>query len=248
MILRRIAGSRQSEIVREWEGETVAILGGGPSMTSAHVELVREAHAARRLRCVAINDAYLWADFADLLYAADASWHRDHTIGIDKSELRLTAAQVRERYQSFVGLRCANEDQLKGPSGLDELGDDRIHVVRNADIGLVRSYNMAPRADLTCGYNSLHQGMNIAIVAGVKRCLLLGCDGGSVDGRTHFHGGHGKPIDPSFWEQMRTAFSVAEHALKAMGVEVINCSVNSRIDSFPKMPLESALEAMCVPS
>jgi hypothetical protein len=39
----------------------------------------------------------------------------------------------------------------------------------------------------------------------------------------------------------RQAMSAAEHALQAQGVEVINCSPGSAIDSFPKMALEAVL-------
>ena len=52
-----------------WPGATVAILGGGPSLTIADVEAVRG-----RARVIAINNSYTLALFADVLYGCDAKW------------------------------------------------------------------------------------------------------------------------------------------------------------------------------
>ena len=51
-----------------WEGETVAILASGPSMTKAQADL------AAKVKRIAINDTYLLAADADILYAADPEW------------------------------------------------------------------------------------------------------------------------------------------------------------------------------
>jgi hypothetical protein len=56
-------------VPRLWPGETVVLLGGGPSLTADDVEAVR-GHA----RVIAINDAYRLAPWADVLYAADRKW------------------------------------------------------------------------------------------------------------------------------------------------------------------------------
>lgn len=49
-----------------WPGETVVLIGGGPSLTPADVAAVR-GHA----RVIAINRAYECAPFADAMYACD---------------------------------------------------------------------------------------------------------------------------------------------------------------------------------
>ena len=55
-------------------GSTVAILAGGPSLTQAAVDEVRR----RGWSCIAINDAYRLAPWADVLFAADAEWWMRH--------------------------------------------------------------------------------------------------------------------------------------------------------------------------
>lgn len=231
MILRRLQGSRFSEVMNEWEGATAAILAGGESLTVERVAHASAAHAAGWIRCIAVNDAYLLAPFADVLYAADASWHANHAKGIEK--LGLTAAEVRERYQGFPGQRCSVEDQLP------QITDERIHVLRSRDFPIRSPSTNVAYVDgkLIAGRNSGHQAMNVAIRAGAKRILLLGFD---AQGK-HFHGGHGVPISDAFFRSMIQSFSFAEHALKDMGVEVLNCSPESAIESFPKVEIETVL-------
>lgn len=61
-----------ARIPRDWEGETAAILGGGPSLTEADVA------AVRGLRTIAINNCCYRAPWADALYACDVRWFTWH--------------------------------------------------------------------------------------------------------------------------------------------------------------------------
>ena len=245
MILRRLPDSRFSEVVSEWKGLTAVLIGGGPSLTFADVELVRGAHEAGRVHCIAINDAYLWAPWADLLYAADASWHNAHRVGTPKPMLRLSADQVRERFAAFAGQKCSIQSQV------GNITDDATHVLRNArvapngqlmhDVGL----SLEPGALIT-GSNSGWQALNVAALAGANPIILLGYDAkADKDGRTHWSGGHqGSTSGEAEWLAYRKAFSGGQNALKAAGIRVINCSPGSAIDTFEKMPLNEAL-ALC---
>lgn len=232
MILRKLEGSRFSEIVREWTG-TVAILGGGPSLTIPQFAKVTAAHAAGQLKCIAINDSYLMAPYADVLYAPDVPWHNKQRQGVAKPKLGLSAAEVSARYEAFAGLRCCVEQGVA-------VDDDRVHILASAYFPIRTALTLHGN-DLVSGRNSVHQAMNLAIRAGASRTLLLGCDGGPMEGQTHWHGGHGDVISPEFWNDMRRSFSAAEHAIAATGAEVINCNPASRIDSFRKMELADAL-------
>lgn len=63
-----------TRVERLWPGETVAILGGGPSLTRADVDALRGV-----CRVIAINKAYELAPWADVMYAADAKfWNWEH--------------------------------------------------------------------------------------------------------------------------------------------------------------------------
>jgi hypothetical protein len=236
MILRRLPGLRFSEVLPAWAGKTVVLLGAGPSLTMEQVRTAQAAHAQGLLHCIAVNDTYLVAAWADAHYAADAHWHRWHTEGVPKPVLGLSAEQVREMWAAFPGQKCTIQN-----SGAT-VADDAVHMLRNRDfpnngVGL----STDPQV-LVTGRNSGFQALNLAVLAGAKKIILLGFDGQpAANGATHFSGGHSRPTPPAAYPLYRQAMSAAEYALADLGVTVVNCSPGSAIDSFPKMALEAAL-------
>lgn len=234
MILQRIAASRYSEVVPAWQGATVAILAGGPSLTLADVNRVNAAHIVGAVRCIAVNDAYLLAMWADVHYAADSHWHKWHTEGIARAGF--TAQQVASHWANFQGQKCSIE------SSGGNIQDHSVHMLRNKtfpnhSLGL----STDPRA-LVTGRNSGFQALNLAILAGAKRILLIGFDGKPAsDGKAHWFGDHPRPTPQAAYPLYRQAMSAAEQAIEAAGVQVINCSPGSAIDSWPKHRLENML-------
>ena len=239
MILRRLPDSRFSEVLPAWKGGTAFLLGGGPSLTVLQVDAVRIECEAGRGHCIAINDAYLLAPWADVLYAADAAWHNWHTAGVAKPLLGLSKPQVAALFAHFRGQKCSIESQVQN------IEQDETHVLRNA---YPKSHgtgmSLDPQAIVT-GRNSGHQAVNVAILAGVARIILLGFDGRAdpKTGATHWHGGHPREqVSPSAFADFRRAWSASQNAIAATGVRIINCSPGTFIDTFEKMPLEQALE------
>jgi hypothetical protein len=237
MILERIPGQRFSRVLRAWEGRTVALLAGGPSLTPQSFARVREEREADRLRVIAINDAYLLAPWADVHYAADVKWHRWHTAGVDKPALGLTEEDVRTRWAAFMGQKCTIQPG-------EQYLPDTLHVMRNRDHPRSTNGLSLDPEYLVTGCHGGFQSLNLAILAGAARILLLGYDARSGDrGERHFHGSHPIETDApqSRYAVFREAFRVAENAITATGVRVINCSLASSIETFPKMALEDAL-------
>lgn len=232
-ILRRHESDRYSDVVPEWKGCTVVLLGGGPSLTPEQIALVKDAHDAGEVHAIAINDAYLLADFADAHYAADKKWHDWHCKGIDKPTLGLKAAQVRERWETYAGERCTIEPNM-------DFG--YAHVLRNKHFpnhGL--GLSLDPGA-LVTGRNGGFQALNLAILAGATRVILLGYDGKpDAKGRSHWFGAHPKPTPDAAYSEYKKSFSAAETEILEAGVKVINASPGSAIDSFEKMTIEEAL-------
>ncbi len=215
-----------------WTGESVVLLGGGPSLTLAQVGMVCAAREAGRVRCIAVNDTYLWAPWADVHYAADSHWHKWHSEGIAKPLIGLTADQVRMRWSGFAGQKCSIEN-----SG-GNITDEAVHMLRNKtfpdhSMGL----SLDPRA-LVTGRNSGFQSLNLAALAGAKTIILLGFDGKpDTNGKTHFFGDHPRPTPVAAYPLYRQAMSAAENALIDAGVTVVNCSPGSAIDTFMKADL-----------
>lgn len=236
-ILRRLLGGPCSEVLREWEGRTAVLMGGGPSLTADQVAMVREARARDRIRCIAVNDAYLLAPFADLLYFADAAWWRWHTEGIEKPALNLNAMEVSARFEAFAGERCSLHSSARS------VPDERVHFLRNKDYPHHGDGLSLEQDAVVSGKNSGFQALNVAVLAGAKRILLLGYDGGpAINGASHWHGGHPRPPHPAAWKIIRLSFAVAERQIHAAGVLVINCSPSSQI-GFRRMALDEALAA-----
>lgn len=236
-VLRRIPGERFSEVVREWEDATVAILAGGPSFGFDQASRIIVGQA-RGLRVIAVNDAYLLVPHADVCYFADSEWWAWQTKGIRRSALGLSADEVRARFAAFKGEKCSIRW-----SGMN-VEDEAVHILRNKHGEHVHGDGIS--LDPTClvsGKNSGFQAINLAILAGAKRILLLGFDGKPDEsGRNHWFGENPRAVRwDQFYENMRRAFSAAEREIEAAGVSVINCNPASRIDSFPKMTLEAAL-------
>lgn len=236
MILRRLPDSRFSEVLPEWAGETVVLLGAGPSLTMEQIRIAQAANTGGKARCIAVNDTYLVAAWADVHYAADAHWHRWHTEGVAKPVLGLSADQVREMWAAFPGQKCTIEN-----SGAT-VADDAVHMLKNRDHP-DRGFGLSTDSRvLVTGRNSGFQALNLAVLAGAKRIILLGFDGQpAANGASHFSGGHSRPTPPAAYPLYRQAMSAAENALVALGVEVLNCSPGSAIDSFPKVALEAVL-------
>lgn len=236
-ILRRIPGERFSEVLPAWRGQTVVLLGGGPSLTVAQVQQVAAAHEIGRVRCIAVNDSYLLAPWADAHYAADAHWHAWHAEGIEKPKLKLTAAQVRAAWLRFAGEKCTVQN-----SG-GTVKDERVHVLRNKNFPY---YSMGLSVDprvLVTGRNSGFQALNLAVLAGAVVVLLLGFDAREGQLESHWHGGHPRPMPVAVYEVFRRSFREAVDALEDLGVRVVNCSPNTAINSFERLSLVEALAA-----
>lgn len=240
MILERVAGEGHSRVRPLWSRLPVVVLGGGPSLTLDQLALVRAAREADAVRVIAVNDSYLVAPWADVVYFADAKWINWHTYGVAKPKLGLTSTDVRDRWEGFAGQKCGIETA-------EPYLPVHVHVLRVSPWTPERGLSVDPGALSTGrhdGYmgHSGFQALNLTTLSGAKTIILLGYDGHpGADGRTHFHGAHPSPTPEDVWIHIRRSFSCAENQLKAAGVRVLNCSPGTSIDTFEKAALADAL-------
>lgn len=235
MILQRIEGSRFSQVLPAWAGEVVVLIGGGASLTKEQVRTVAGAHATHRAKCITINDAYHLAPWADILYAADARWYWWQQHGKVPIGFGLSPEMVRRNWIDFRGQKCSIESS-------NMVSDESVHFLRNLH-GSAHGVGLScdPRS-LVTGRNSGFQALNLAVLAGAKRIVLLGFDGGKAkDGRSHWFGDHPEATPDAVYSYFRQAMSAAENALNELGIEVLNCSPGSLIDSFPKRDIGAVL-------
>jgi hypothetical protein len=236
-ILQRLPDSRFSEVLPEWKDRTVILIGAGPSLTPEQVDIVKAAHEAGTVQCIAINDAYLWAPFADVLYFADWQYWLWHETGTPKPKLGLAAEQVKDKFAAFAGQKCSIlYSQLN-------ITDDKVHILQNRD-GLDRhgdGLSLVP-TQLATGRHSGYQALGVAALAGSKKIILVGFDGRpGKNGEPNFSGGHVRPTNPAIYEYMRKAFAAGEHEIREAGIKVLNANLDSSIECFPKVPLSEAI-------
>ncbi len=205
-------------VPQDWHAATVAVIGGGPSVTQQQVDLLRD-----RVRVIAINDAYRLAPWADVLYFCDCKWWRWHN----------------KKLTDWRGLIV----RLQG--GDHDFGDSRIKVLRNLDqrYGLAER-----RDGLHTGQNSGYQAINLAVHFGAARILLIGFDmqAAVVDGRpkTHWFGDHPGGTSDRVYAQMLKHFPSLLEPLKKRGVDVINCTPHSALKCFPMRKLEDVMASL----
>lgn len=204
-------------IIPLWRGETVTIIGGGPSLVQEQVDMVRG-----KTRVIAVNDAYRLVPWADILYGCDSRWWLWHRGAPDFKGIR-------------VGLRW---DAVKGKVHNGWLVDLYPYVRSLASTG-VQGLEIAPNG-LRTGGNSGYQAINLAVHMGAKRILLLGYDMKGDGKKNHWFGEHPNKVIPPYSMMLRNFDSIVE-PLEKLGIEVINCTSDSALKIFPIKPLQEAL-------
>jgi hypothetical protein len=203
-----------------WPGQTVVILGGGPSLSQAQVDRVAAAQVRGACKVIAINNAYQIAPWAELLYFCDEkwwTWHKD-----------------RAGYRSFTGRKVTLENPRLCQT------EPAVHALRN--------YGWGPglceiRDGVYTGRNGGYQAINLAVHLGARRIVLLGFDMRAVRGRTQWHDEHPvkDPVDV-YQVQMMPCFETLPPALERRGVEVLNASPGSALEVFPKVDLSQVFD------
>ena len=159
-------------------------------------------------RYIAINDAYRLAPWADVLYACDGKWWGWH-----------------KGAPTFTGLKFTLDRHAARWPG--------VQVLR---VGAQRGLSLDP-ARLCTGHTSGYQAINLAVLLGASRIVLLGYD---FTG-THFFGSHPDGTRPPFSLCLQ-AFPTMLPVLAAQGVTVLNATPSSALTAFPRVTLAAALE------
>lgn len=199
---------------------TWIVLASGPSMLQEDADAVRG-----RGTVVAVNNTVAMAPWADILYSCDSSWW-SHYSDPDK------APEMAAVLAGFTGERIS----------IDPLAQRfRVRVMRReAGDGL------GLRA-LRTGNNSGYQAINLAFLRGAKTILLLGLDMQHTDGKVHHHADHPPPLG-NFHDSMpalcRGKFPALARDLAGQGVRVINCTRQTALTCFERMPLAAALRSI----
>jgi len=171
-----------------------------------------------RSRVIAVNKSVILAPWADAFYASDGrmwDWEAD-------------------RLAQFPGLKFSLERTKTSQAA-------GCILLKNAGI-----WGLSLDPERICnGRNSGYAAINVAVLLGARRIILLGYDlQAGPDGRTHWHGDHPHGAGPTelIFRSWRAAFGTLVEPLQAAGVDVINCSRATVINWFARAALEDVLD------
>lgn len=199
---------RNWTVAREWAGETVFVLAGGPSVADLDLSPL----AGRRV--IAINSAHLSWPMADIVFYADARWWTD--LG-SKESVRAARIVTTGAAGPASGLHLVKVEPSPGIA----LDPCRVALRRTSVSGAI----------------------NLAVHLGAARVVLLGVDGGLVNGRRHHHGvKYPWPLVDRCFDEHRVELEALAPSVAAVGVEVLNCSPVSALRCWERIAFPEALE------
>lgn len=171
---------------------------------------------------IAVNDAWRRVPGAQVLYACDAAWWTVHN-GVPDFH--------GERWSSHGGDKHNNKTEIAEAYGVNLVIGRDSHEGFSTDPAVIHY-----------GSNSGFQAVNLAMLMGARRVILVGFD---MHG-THFFGQHpaGLRNTTSYGGFIR-AFERAARHLPA-GVQILNATPGSALRCFPFTRLEDELSAIAL--
>lgn len=197
-------------VLPNWKGDTVLILASGPSLR----EFIRAGSLPSDVRTIAVNSSIFAAPAADVCFALDFMWWKQHHQQARRESRAACWTTDRSAAERF-GLSFARGANEAG------LGATRVHSNGNSGFGAI----------------------NFAVLAGAARVLLLGFDmKPGPKGERHWHPDHPRPCVQAqcFDDWLYKAEPIARDA-KKLGVEILNCTPDSALRAFPAAYLEDVL-------
>jgi hypothetical protein len=205
---------KNDSIPRLFEGEKAFVMATGPSLDQDTVDRI---YSASGYRYIGISDCYRICPFLDFFYACDNRWwglHHDKVMdwGGSRNGYWCTESSTKQKYP-----------ELKLISGRGGVGwsnnQSLIHY----------------------GSNSGYQITNIAYLLGIKTMILVGFNMMIVDKQSHFFGDHPQGLSRNnSYHSFASQFTKINY--KAAGVSVINTAHPTKLDHFPKLPLDEAID------
>lgn len=165
-----------------------------------------------RVRTIVINTTYTLAPWADVLYAADNQWWDWHKGATDFAGMKFSVSTAPHKRWGVQVLKKGERDGL----------------------------SLDPQT-LCLGKDSGYQAINLAVLFGASRIILLGYDmqRGPM-GERHWHGDHRIPT-PNLYPEFLLFYPSLAARLHEEGVEVLNATRRTALHVFTRVTLDKAL-------
>lgn len=164
---------------------------------------------------IGVNNAFMLGDFVDVCWFGDVNWYERN-----KSQL-----------DNFKGLKyhCCNRSASR---------PDTIRYTRGKPQGIDKD-----PTKVAWNNNSGGSAINLAYHLGAARIILLGFDMKFNEfGENNWHDYHVKR-DPKWnpYYRFLKCFPMIAHDAKKLGIEIINTSLDSALNMFPKKSIDEVL-------
>lgn len=220
-----------------WEDGRCFIIGGGTSMPrqfGVPEDIIQDVYTGKKgveayspymsaihsEHCIGVNMAYRIGTWVDMvIWGDDGFWRREKSNLLQFSGLRVT---------------CQNKLEVDYHSVVKVLRrDPRKHL------------GLSFKDDVVCwNKNSGAAAINLAVLLGAKQIILLGFDMKlDADKNQHWHkyyASNVRTVAATFKMHLKGFPVIAEEAKKA-GIEILNCNLDSGIDSFRKIELKDII-------
>lgn len=197
---------------RSFEGAIVAIIGGGPSLASLDLDILKGTRfiavnsGCRKVRPVATT--------RDLLYFTDNGWNENRP--------ELAADWPGPVVTSNRNAAIRNGSRVRF-----------INILALTDrMGVMGDYVQA---------SSGHIAACLAAVMGAARIVLVAFEAQAIGDRTHGHGDYSQHDLAAFTERFLPGWRVLAGVFARMGVDVVNATPQSAIQEFRVADLWDAL-------
>lgn len=200
---------------KDWLGDCVAIVAGGPSIKMFDLSILKD-----RIHTIAIKTAIDLCPWAEVVYGCDDPWWLD-----------------RKGLPNYKGLKLSHGYQITS-NPVNKV--HKVEIVISRDDILVDK-----PLQISNGGNSGHQAINLAVQFGATDIILVGYDlheRGGVHwyGRNKWNQAS-NPMQSNY-QRWNKGFDTAAKSLKALDVTVMNASMESELRAFPKKPLQQIME------
>lgn len=200
-----------------WAGETVCILGCGPSRNLVDMERLEHGVCSGKIKVVAINDSFKAAPFAHICYFCDQEWYETRESEMRKCWLGGNLVTMENQIPGVLRLRNT------GPTGFDP------------DPSCLRH-----------GSNSGYQAVHLSMHLGVKKIILCGYDMRCVGDQLHAEPRPERQTVAGFSQTLQVMLEkwpTIVDPLAERGIEVINASPGSALRCWPIVEPGSILGA-----
>lgn len=214
-----------------WSGQTVFVIGGGPSLKKFDWTTIRSQ------RIIGVNDAYTLGDWVDICYFSDFGWFRVHRDRHVKKTANMSGRNISIDHSGlscFKGMIVTNAEET--------ISIPWVNTMRRGGCGLIST----TLSTLPCNSSSGGAAVALAVMLGASTVILLGFDMKlGEDGSANWHPNIKNKPNPNIYNRsFIPAFDRIAQDAETLGVKILNANPNSELTVFPRVSMSTVMETI----